>query len=262
MYRDLLVIVGLVAIVAGSLIIYKKKSPLSVAVCDENTYLISEKKVTFNEKTDTYEIEVDLPLPQSSELETFIRKVANERIDGFRKGITQPSEGDITNGSGNPSQQILKGELSTSTSFVNYQLLNYVYTGGAHGMPLTETFVFSRANPTKTIEFGDLFTASEQFIPIVTSVVIPKILEQYRDIYMESTVYTPEELTNALTQGTEWSEYFKNFILTDEGITFIFSAYSIAPYSEGEPEITVPWSAVDSILTEEMHELLKVCAKK
>ena len=259
-YRDLLVVVGLVVIVSGAVLIYKNKSPLSVAVCDNNEYVISTKKVSFNEKTDLYEIKADVPRPDSAQLETYIHKIVNERIEGFRKGVSQPSEGDIASAPG--AQLELQGDLVTSTAFVNYKLLNYVYTGGAHGMPLTETFSFSRANPTEPIMFEDLFVNNDAFLPIVTSSVIPQIMAKYKDIYADSTVYTIEDLTQALTQETEWSDYFQNFVLTDEGITFIFSAYSIAPYSEGEPEITVPWSVVESILSDKMKELNKVCAEK
>jgi hypothetical protein len=42
-----------------------------------------------------------------------------------------------------------------------------------------------------------------------------------------------------------------NFALTQEGMTVKYDAYTIAPYSYGEPELRIPYSALVGILRPE-----------
>ena len=58
--------------------------------------------------------------------------------------------------------------------------------------------------------------------------------------------YVGEEYAEAL-----WTEEIKpngNFLLSEEGIVYIFNQYEIAPYAAGVIELTIPWDEVSDIL--------------
>jgi len=76
----------------------------------------------------------------------------------------------------------------------------------------------------------------------------------------------PDSLSVLLTRhlkeqsGSEFEELFKkdlspngNFIVSEEGVTFIFNPYEIAAYSFGTIKVTVPWSEASSLVRKQFR---------
>lgn len=134
---------------------------------------------------------------------------------------------------------ILKSEVKTGKNgIVNYLLNENFYEGGAHN--IKQTIVMNFDNTT-----GQLITIKDVFVPGYESklndILLNALLKktETKDIdalkakgfFVSSDIFAPE-----------------NFILGEDGITFIYNDYEIAPYNIGKTEITIKYNKLDNIL--------------
>lgn len=115
------------------------------------------------------------------------------------------------------------------------------YTGGAHGLQTTKTFVFS---PTgQQITLSGLFSNGINGLKTVAPYVRQQLMKM--------------ENVNAdfVAEGTEPTEAnFERFVVTDAGITFIFDPYQVAAYSEGTQTVDVPFSMFRSVASKDVFD--------
>ena len=119
------------------------------------------------------------------------------------------------------------------TYFVN---LDY-YEGGAHGITQLLTMNFDE----KT---GEYITLSDIFIPGYESQLSELLLEKLlqatgakniEDLHDKGYLYSMDMFAP------------ENFILNDDGITFIYNPYEIAPYSIGRTELSVSNEEIEGL---------------
>lgn len=127
---------------------------------------------------------------------------------------------------------------------IDDQLANYAqvkcdaafYTGGAHPNTSISNAVISKENGTK-LTLSDLTTDVLKFNKIAEKYFrlereLSKTADLKTDFWFENGVFVCND----------------NFYINDEGITFTFNAYEVAPYYFGPTEFTVPLNEVSSIL--------------
>lgn len=122
--------------------------------------------------------------------------------------------------------------LKTYKGYIPYRSDTYNYTGGAHGSRTVLCRNFKFKNGEAASE-EDIF--KENYEETLTALLMDKAVE-----------YVGEEYAEAL-----WTEEIKpngNFLLSEEGIVYIFNQYEIAPYAAGVIELTIPWDEVSDIL--------------
>lgn len=102
--------------------------------------------------------------------------------------------------------------------------VNYVYTGGAHGMTYYQYINIDLTNG-RSIGFGDIFDTDAE-IERAAAAIAEQIWEQ-RDLFFESTFSADQFLED---QG---------FYLTENHAVICFGLYELAPYSSGIPEFAV-----------------------
>ena len=121
-----------------------------------------------------------------------------------------------------------------------------IYEGGAHSLKKTQYFVLD-VDKLKHIKVDDLF-------------------EDFQGNRVRAIVY--EQLRNydklgsgqPLSEGiffTDAPELTFNFYMTEQGIVLHWDPYQIAPYSEGDINITLPWRRIQSLLQPGAIELLE-----
>lgn len=115
-----------------------------------------------------------------------------------------------------------------------YQEIFYMYMGGAHGLESASYHPFYK----KTLK------------PVLLTDFVP---EEYNEslmiaLYEEFVAqgYDEEYLTNYST-GLETS----NIYYSEDGITFVYQPYEIAPYCDGIIELTLSWEKVDDMLSKD-----------
>ncbi len=125
---------------------------------------------------------------------------------------------------------IVRGKVEgVQDDILSYSMEQYVYTGGAHGV--TNRFYYNY-----DLETGLLLTEEDLFIGDYAVVLAPLLLA---NLTVEEEVLGDYDTEKILPNG--------NFYLSDEGITFVYNPYEIAPYAYGETEILIPWEAVQDI---------------
>ena len=130
---------------------------------------------------------------------------------------------------------------------LSYCVERYVYTGGAHGSNFRQ-FVNYNLQTGEQIDEEQLF--AENYQEPLTQLLLQYMVEQNDEI--------------ALIQDLQEAGYNvddihpnDNFYLAEEGITYVFNPYDIAPYALGETEILIPWSALQNILKPEFQTVEK-----
>ena len=109
----------------------------------------------------------------------------------------------------------------------------YEYSGGAHGTPSRDYFVFNRKTGEQ-MKLNDLVDNSVEELQGIVSKAFRELAEK-TNFAFES----PEDLEHTIADDVSFDS---DFYITPEGVVFYYSPYAIAPYAEGFPEVTIPYS--------------------
>lgn len=115
----------------------------------------------------------------------------------------------------------------------------YLYTGGAHGLPVTVNFTFDTDTETQ-LTLDDVFTDVDQGLAVVAPLAVAQVTEMLGEFADEDWIAggtDPEVDGNYVT----WA-------LSDEGVIFYFGAYQVAPYAAGTQIVTIPFTALSDVL--------------
>ena len=115
------------------------------------------------------------------------------------------------------------------------------YTGGAHGIYMT-SFLNMNLNTLTPIRLSDLFV--NEYEEALTDLLWNQLMADNR----ATTRQELEEMGYATTGELTPTE---NFYLDNEGITFYYNVYDIAPYVMGPIKICLPYDAVEHLLNGE-----------
>ena len=137
-------------------------------------------------------------------------------------------------------------KLGFSTpGLVTFNISSYQYTGGAHGLGITYAVTFNAETGQRL--GWNIFTADglAALKPLVREAVSRQYFEA--DSWKDAASYT-------------WGEKFELPAMppafTDNGLTFYYTPYEIAPYAAGKPTCTLPYSDVKPLLTPAIAELI------
>lgn len=129
--------------------------------------------------------------------------------------------------------------LYNDNNLLSYYVLNYAYTGGAHGL---ETLEFTVADTKR----GVALTMDELFKPEYESALTVLLTKRLKEMV---GISQKEKLSD--------NGYFvddvvptSNFYLTSNGIGFLYNHYEIAPYSNGQTNIFLSFDLVKPLLLE------------
>ncbi|ANS76268.1 hypothetical protein AWM70_18150 [Paenibacillus yonginensis] len=110
--------------------------------------------------------------------------------------------------------------------YISFRMLNYDYTGGAHGMSGLEGITI-RLSDGKQIELANLLKANPDYLKVVDKTVAAKLKKD------------PGYFGGFTTAGDK-----PDFYLKDDGIVVFFQLYEYLPYAAGFPEYYIPFSAL------------------
>lgn len=110
------------------------------------------------------------------------------------------------------------------------------YTGGAHPNPSLATFVYSMSK-SKLYSLKDLFKPGSKYLEKISKFCAKEITARK---------ISDEKWINEGTAPKE--ENYQFFYLNNKGVVIIFPQYQVAPYSEGNQEVTIPYSDLKDIM--------------
>lgn len=112
------------------------------------------------------------------------------------------------------------------------------YTGAAHGISATQFLNWDNANG-KVLGMADILQ--------------PGAYDQYeqalRNAHQRWLANNPDAQNDPAAYNRLWPfQVSENFALTDVGLVVKYDSYQLAPYSHGQPELTIPYDELQGIL--------------
>jgi Protein of unknown function (DUF3298) len=182
-------------------------------------------KVVINEKTDNYTINASYPKTNSDTINVYFKSYIDEAISQFKADTSWTSEG------GSVSTQVLTFDSSyesiKSTDVQNYIFSTSLYTGGAHGIQMRKTFSFTADG--RLLNINNLFKNGAKDLETFSKLVQNKLLKR------------ENAQIDWINDGAGSKiENYQSFIVKDDGVVVLFDQYQVAPYSDGQIDITIP----------------------
>ena len=139
-------------------------------------------------------------------------------------------------------EQELKGSIETYKGMLlSYRTYKNEYSGGPHGMYTTE-FTNLNLSTLQPILLDELFV--EEYQETLTELL-------WYQLALDNGVETRDELEEMGYATTGELAPTENFYINEEGITFYYNVYEIAPYSMGPTQITLSYDMLEYILNYE-----------
>jgi hypothetical protein len=116
----------------------------------------------------------------------------------------------------------------------------YIYTGGAHGME--SVFYYNLNKKTlKLLTLEDILKSNYQ----------DKLTEVGEIIFRKNEgLAETEPLTNYFFEDNKFT-LNNNFLITPEGLLFIYNPYEIKAYAYGATELLIPYSSIKDLIKED-----------
>lgn len=175
----------------------------------------------------------------NSSIENMVVFDKNEFLEGMKDSARLPDMPDY------PSEFVLryKTHLATS-SILSFRFDGYTYmVGSAHPSSYVETKNYDMRTGLE-FELKDIFKSDSDYLNFISAYVINSLREQYKE--------DREALDMYVEEGAGPKENnFREFVLEEDGIHFIFNSYQVAPYALGIPEVFLPYDkAIDKFREE------------
>ena len=168
----------------------------------------------------------DMPADSSGSYSLLVKP---EYLGHVQKGHVQ--QGDVQQG------HVQQGSTkSTQTEdFELFEINSYVFTGGAHGMPLSEYLIFD-VNSKKQVTLADMLQPGKQ----------SRFKALAYQAYKEWVKTVDEDVSN---YEKNWPFTLSdNVTLTDKGVNIRYQHYDIGPYAYGMPVLSIPYAKLSGII--------------
>jgi hypothetical protein len=119
------------------------------------------------------------------------------------------------------------------------------YTGGAHPNPILYVLLVDPKSGRK-VPVGDLFVAGTDHLALLSKLAGEQLKPRLEELNTDA---------KWITEGT--AAEADNFTLIwpgESGLTVLFAPYQVAPYSSGAPEIVIPYSKLQGVLSDRFFD--------
>lgn len=198
-----------------------------------------------SDDNETLESSIKLPVFSSennkellNEINTLLEKDALK----IKEEISQMAENDFKDAK-KENIELHKYELlvdyevhTANSELISVTVLNYQYTGGAHGMSVKVPYNFD-LRTGKEIALGDFFKEGSDYKKIINEEIQKQIKE-------DPDKFFPDEVEVFSGISDEQS-----FFIKDGKLVIYFGQYEIAPYSSGIIEFEIPNSILKDVVS-------------
>lgn len=180
------------------------------------------------------------------DLKDALKSYADNYASEYKNSLTELYNQTIKSGSSDFNSSFMYESMNTAkflnqtNNVISFSCYIFKFTGGAHGMYATNFLNFN-------VKDGSLVTLDNIFKGEYKDKLNDIIKENIKAKYYANTTAEEvgfENIDNEMLVSN-------NFLLTTDGIKFIFPLYKIAPYSEGEPEIIISYVSLNDLLNKD-----------
>lgn len=204
-----------------------------------------EAKQVLTNETGLSNAEVKVTMPQLTMRSMEAGKINEELLAFYTKefeiGLSGAGDDiEYQNGIDKEEEEPIHYDYSYETgyqvTFMNEKYVSilangYEYAGGAHGMPVRTDLIFNLETGER-VSGDTLFALSDEQVQTLK-------VEAYKELFAQSE--EGEYWEDAISIVEDVSEETGQYYLTDEGVTFYYHPYTLAPYAAGFVEVTVPY---------------------
>ena len=238
----------------------------STAAATNQAFATKKLKVAMGQKS-RYELELDYPISGKPEVMDAIRLYLLKQCDTKATDLNDPieaikasgqafiAEGDKTQAQFADEEYPMppytsKMEIDIECNyptFITYEGESYIYTGGAHGMPMEMIATFD-ANTGKQLTFDDI--------------ILPNSKGQLLKLIQKHVLAQDEYQSSTLNDFFEFTLPSQAPALKSDGVKFQYQAYEICCYAMGMPDCTIPYDEIRPMLTDYAKQLIAGIQKK
>lgn len=163
-------------------------------------------------------------------------KISSEFFESYftaTEGIEDISTSASLNWEKNLSMDIRHNE----NNIVSIKFEKYAYTGGAHGISITE-YAVCDLQKNKKLHLNDIFKENAK---AEMDNILDTKLRQLNGLNADESLREAGFFVDQM----EWSD---NFFINNQGIGFFFNVYEIAPYASGTTELFIPFTEIMALL--------------
>ena len=231
--KKLLVLLALTALLAVGATAFAQDSAEDACFAhngnlDENGKCIVEASLT---------VKIDYPLelqntPLAEPVDQWIDAQRREFLSAFTEG-------------GSPSPAPWAMDVSYTlyqgaNNLTSIQLVNYSYTGGAHGGNILQTYTIDGSG--NLLALTDLFQPGADVLGLLQPLAVESINQQLG----------ADADQNWINEGTANLDAFQHFVVDGDQLIITFDQYQVGPYAIGNIVVTIPFSELGRSLAPEI----------
>ncbi len=241
---SILITIVVVGLVVWLVMVGKHRTPDPAAVPSPSDQVASwpslqVRKEILRQDNQYYAITAEYPVTRDARTSDILKAFVEDQIAQFIEDTSWVMDPSIDSSSRGVLSLDITYQETIATRANTYVFTIASYTGGAHGLQATRTYAFNEKGEVITLE--KLFTNGAKGLETIATFVERELVK--KNISDASWI---AEGTRPVTDN------YQNFVIIDNGVTFIFDAYQVAPYSAGTQSILVPTSAFKGIANPEL----------
>lgn len=210
---------------------------------EDQLKVLSVKSEKIKEETDTYIVEVELPIISGFEDQAFetsinesVKEGALDYVDAIKKtALEAQNEGYLTS----PYYAGIAYEvLNDNENYLSIEITYNEYTGGAHGNYFSE-YINYDVKAEKVLTLSDIMDTDKPYMEVLNQVILEAVEEArvnsgYGDDFHSWYAGVEEETLS--------------FSIEEEGLGIHFQPYEIGAYAEGAPSFIIPYDKISDII--------------
>ena len=178
-------------------------------------------------------------LPAETAINVFYQEWVSDKLDAWETGenplVTEAVEiresGADIEGMPPFSDEYSVTDVAMTQGVISILQENYLYTGGAHGMPGRENHIFSGTDGKEVTLLDVLPISEEEVNALVKEQFLTRIEEHPEDGFFPEAADTVNATTDFISQS----------YLTQDGVVFYAQPYELGPYAAGYIEVSLTW---------------------
>lgn len=190
------------------------------------------RKYEIIEDRDNYSLKISYPITMHKNVNKDIESFVNEHLELFMMQVREKKD--------NFKYDFIAEYKNYFYQDINYiHLVVFMYTGGAHYIRFDKQINVDKNGNIRELES---YFSDGNYLNVISS-----LAKSYLIDYFNSKNYKYDE--EWIDEGLRVNDgNFENFRFSEGGLVLMFVPYQVAPWSEGEIEITIPYEKIQSIL--------------
>lgn len=205
----------------------------------------SEKEFHIIEKSNKYTLKISYPNVKNKKLN---KEIKNYVLNQKKEFLASISDLEISE-SGELYDFSLQYQVSKKENIESYHLVTYSFSGGNHYIREDASYHYD----TKDNQLVDInyFLEDDQSLSKLSVLSYYYVMKQYEEKEQKG-------LEEWVKTGTAADIHnYQNFSFNETGLAILFPPYQVGPWSEGEINITIPYSELVGIIKEQYRNYQK-----